>query len=213
MRAPARRATVAGMSRVVEELTGPSRAEAVCIVQADGPCPGPCAGLCTEQGLREAYERHADRLARRARAVLGDREQAEEAVQEAFVRAWRACATYDPAHGPLVSWLLVITRNVAVDMVRARARRPRSAGFAPEPDLLRSSDDAVERLHLRDVLGTALTRISRQHREAIVETVVKDRPYAEVAAELHIPAGTVRSRVHYGMRQLRQLLLEAEALA
>jgi DNA-directed RNA polymerase specialized sigma24 family protein len=55
---------------------------------------------------------------------LCDPDLAEEAVQEAFLRAWQSCATFDPAGGPLLNWLLTITRNVAIDLARARGRRP-----------------------------------------------------------------------------------------
>src|SRR4051794_30577846 len=82
-----------------------------------------CARLCTDDGLRAAYAEHRSRLLRRARGIVVDPHLAEEAVQEAFTRAWRACATFDPTVGPLVNWLLAITANIAVDLVKARRRR------------------------------------------------------------------------------------------
>src|SRR3954452_14887214 len=100
--------------------------------------PDGCAGLCTEAGLRAepgppraaAASRH--RLIARARRVLGDPALAEEAAQEALVRAWRSCATFDPAGAPVRAWLLTIVHHVAVDMARARARRPPVSGASPD---------------------------------------------------------------------------------
>ena len=76
-----------------------------------------CADLCTEQGLAAAHAAYHVRLLARARRIVVDPDLAEDVVQEAFLRAWRACASFDPAGGPLVNWLLVITANTAFDMV------------------------------------------------------------------------------------------------
>src|SRR5690348_9796586 len=83
-----------------------------------------CAGLCTEQGMAAAHAAYHARMLGRARRIVIDPDLAEDVVQEAFLRAWRACASFDPAGGPMVNWLLVITANTAIDMVKARVRRP-----------------------------------------------------------------------------------------
>ncbi|HEX2807075.1 MAG TPA: sigma factor, partial [Kineosporiaceae bacterium] len=75
--------------------------------------PGGCAGLCRQEGLAAADRAFRRRLLGRARLIVVDPDLAEEAVQDAFVRAWRACATFDPSSGPMLHWLLVITRNAA----------------------------------------------------------------------------------------------------
>src|SRR3954462_9080414 len=90
--------------------------------------PDGCAGLCTEEGLRAADAANRRRLIARARRVLGDPALAEEAAQEALVRAWRSCASFDPSGGPVRAWLLTIVHHVAVDLARARARRPPVSG-------------------------------------------------------------------------------------
>lgn len=170
-------------------------------------CPRPCAGLCTEAGFAAAYTEHRSRLLSRARVVLGDHEQAEDAVQEAFLRAWSACGSFDPAGGPpLISWLTTISRNVVIDHARARASRPRSAGSSEtlaEPTERRSPIDTAL---LRGVLVDALAGISDEHRSIVLKTVVHDRTYADVATELGVPVGTVKSRVFYALRGLRGVL-------
>ena len=184
-------------------------------IAANRPCrPGGCVLLCTEQGMIAAYTAYRGRLLARARRVVIDPALAEEAVQEAFVRAWQACASFDPAGGPLVNWLLVITGNVAIDLVKARVRRPRLASVpVEEASAERPDPGGIEQLLQRAHLRHALSRIDDRHRHAVVETLLRDRPYADVAAELGIPTGTLRTRVHYGLRRLREVLDPVEAAA
>jgi RNA polymerase sigma-70 factor (ECF subfamily) len=146
--------------------------------------------------------------------VLGDPESAEDAVQEAFLRAWKACATFDPAAGPtLLAWLTTITRNVVVDVVRARAARPQLPRSEPttvaEPPATTPTDTALQRLVLIDALAT----VSPEHRGVVLRTVLHDRSYRDVAAELELPVGTVRSRAFYALRGLRRSLEQADVAA
>src|SRR3954463_13188579 len=100
-----------------------------------GSCrPGGCAGLCTEAGLRAADTAHRSRMLARARRVLADPELAEEAVQEALLRAWRSCSTFDPAGGPLLPWLLALPRNPAIALAGWRGRRPPVSAQADPTD-------------------------------------------------------------------------------
>src|SRR3974390_327633 len=79
-----------------------------------------CAGLCTERGMAAAHAAYHARMLARARRVVVDPDLAEDVVQEAFLRAWRACASLDPNGGPLVNWLLVLTPNTPAALVKAR---------------------------------------------------------------------------------------------
>jgi len=157
---------------------------------------------------------HAGMLAR-ARRIVVDPNLAEDVVQEAFLRAWRACSTFDPAGGPLANWLLVITANTSVDMVKARVRRPPLASGSADEDASPAGINDIDLLVLRSQLRQALSAIEPHHRDAVVETVLRDRPYADVAAELGVAPGTLRTRVHYGLRRLRCVLqtLETEDTA
>ena len=170
-----------------------------------------CAGLCTEQGMAAAHAAYHARLLARARRVVVDPDLAEDVVQEAFLRAWRACASFDPAGGPLVNWLLVITGNTAIDMVKARVRRPPLASVPADANAPAGGLSDIDRLILRSELRDALGSIGAHHRDAVIETVLRDRPYADVAAELGVAPGTLRTRVHYGLRRLRCALETADA--
>jgi RNA polymerase sigma-70 factor, ECF subfamily len=171
-----------------------------------------CAGLCTDDGLAQAHRDYAARMYSRAVRIVVDPHLAEEAVQEAFVRAWRRCGSFDPALGRTGAWLVAITANVSVDLVRARARRPPVAPVEDSDAAVASAaattDRALEQVLLRDQLSGALKTIGAEQRMAVVETILRDRSYADVAGELGLPAATIRTRVHYGLKRLRTALAE-----
>jgi len=172
-----------------------------------------CAELCTEHGMAAAHAAYHARLLARARRIVVDPDLAEDVVQEAFLRAWRACSSFDPAGGPLVNWLLVITANTAIDMVKARLRRPPLASGPASENAPAAGINDIDLLILRSQLRQALSSIGAHHRDAVVETVLRDRPYADLAAELGVTPGTLRTRVHYGLRRLRCLLETSDAAA
>jgi RNA polymerase sigma-70 factor (ECF subfamily) len=163
----------------------------------------PVGALIREREVREAYSAHAGELYGFAMRSLGDTGAAEEAVQETFVRAWRAGKRFDPEIGSLRTWLFAILRNVVIDIGRARAARPGLADSAAEPSV-----EPIEETLLAWQVEEAMRRIGDQHRQILVETYYRGRPYAEVAAELGIPVGTVKSRVYYALRALRIALEE-----
>lgn len=153
--------------------------------------------------MREAYAAHAPELYGFAVRSLGDSGLAEEAVQETFLRAWRAGERFDPQIGSLRTWLFAILRNVVIDLGRARAARPGLAEKGIEP-AVEPFDEALLSWQIEE----AMRRIGEQHRRVLVETYYRGRPYAEVAEELGVPEGTVKSRVYYGLRALRVVLEE-----
>jgi RNA polymerase sigma-70 factor, ECF subfamily len=163
----------------------------------------PPGALTRERDVREAYAAHAGELYGFARRSLGDAGLAEEAVQETFLRAWRAGERFDPELGSLRTWLFAILRNVVIDLSRARAVRPGVAEGGVEPSV-----EPLEEALLAWQVEEALRRIGEQHRTVLVETYYRGRPYAEVAAELGVPEGTVKSRVYYGLRALKVALEE-----
>jgi RNA polymerase sigma-70 factor, ECF subfamily len=178
------------------------------------PCDRPCAGLCTPDGFAAAHRAHRRWLLVRCRGLLGDPGAAEDAVQETFLRAWAACRSFDPAAGPtLATWLGTIARNVAVDALRARAVRPRLAVEGDDGPEERANSGAVDAALQRMVLLDALSGVSEEHRGVVLLAVVRDRPYADVAAALDIPVGTVKSRVHHALRGMRRALDRTEFAA
>jgi RNA polymerase sigma-70 factor (ECF subfamily) len=160
--------------------------------------------LTRERGVREAYAAHSGELYGFAVRSLNDPGLAEEAVQETFVRAWRAGDRYDPELGSLRTWLFAILRNVVIDLGRARATRPAPSDIEP----VERGHEPFEELLVSWQVEEALRRIGEAHRHALVETYLRGRTYAEVATELGVPEGTIKSRVYYGLRALRNALEE-----
>lgn len=131
------------------------------------------------------------------------------------MRAWRAADRYDPATASLRTWLFSIARNVIVDAARARRARPWWGALADHTTLAQDAPAVVDEwdaLMRRVLVEEALRRIGEDHRRALEETYLADRPYAEVAAELGIPETTLRSRVFYGLKALRVAMEEMEVV-
>ena len=164
--------------------------------------------LTTEESVRASYLAHGAELYRLAWTTLRDAGLAEEAVQETFLRAWRAADRYDSRLASPRTWLFAIARNVLVDLCRARAVRPRLGAEDTEGEPAAFEDEAVDRALVAWQVEEALRRLSPDHRRAILEVYYRQRPQAEIAADLGIPEGTLRSRLYYGLRALRLVLEE-----
>ena len=163
-------------------------------------------GLGDEHAVAAAYNAHGAELYRFVLRGLRDPGTAEDVVQETFLRAWRNADKYDPALASLRVWLFAIARNTMLDHVRAAGVRPWQGALVDDEQVERAAPavpDETDWLLAGWVVQEALQRLSYEHRAVLVETYLKDRPYAEVAAELGLPVGTVRSRVFYGLKALR----------
>ena len=171
---------------------------------------GGATPLTDENGVRAAYAAHGPELFRFALRGVGDVGAAEDVVQETFLRAWRAADRFDAGLASLRVWLFAIARTTMIDHMRASVVRPWNADVqaAPTGTAHEDVEDHADRLVRSWVVQEALQRISDEHRTAIVETHLKERPHAEVAAELGIPVGTLRSRIFYGLRSLRLVMDE-----
>jgi RNA polymerase sigma-70 factor (ECF subfamily) len=167
----------------------------------------PRGGETRERTLRALYDAHAPALLAYAlRLCGGDRDRAEDVVQETLVRAWKHLEELDPEASPVRPWLFTVAHHLAIDAHRARRARPAEvsdAGLAAVPAL----DDlsgALDRIVVTDALGA----LSPEHRAVIVETYYRGRTVSEAAAVLGIPPGTVKSRCYYALRALKLALAE-----
>ncbi len=171
---------------------------------------GDGALLLGEDGVRAAYAAHGAELYRAACRSLRDSHLAEEAVQETFMRAWRAADRFDDRIGSLRTWLFAILRNTIIDLARADAVRPLRAVRGDGASELGQPVDAgeLDRALLAWQVEEALGRLSEDHRRVLVEVHLNGRPLGDVAAELGVPVGTVKSRGYYALRALRVVLEE-----
>jgi RNA polymerase sigma-70 factor (ECF subfamily) len=183
----------------------------------------------SQEALAVLYDRHAAGVFATARRVAGDRQIAEEVVQETFLTLWNRAELYDARMGSLATWLRRIARNRALDRLRAAARRPRllasgaiahvdepvdgalerlatgsagSTGSDPEAD---PGDEAVASW-MRDRIRAALDGMPNDERTVIVLAYDEELSQSEIATRLGWPIGTVKTRTRRALGRLRAIL-------
>ena len=166
-------------------------------------------GSFTDADVHTAYTAHANELFAVAQRSLSDTGLAQEAVQETFVRAWRASSRFDPAIGSLRAWLFSILRTVIIDLARKRSRRFPVANSDEVDQTERfDGDDRFGKVLNQWVMEQALTQLREEHRDVILAVHRDGLSSVEIAAHMAIPEGTGRSRLYYGLRALRLALEE-----
>jgi RNA polymerase sigma-70 factor, ECF subfamily len=140
------------------------------------------------------------------RLTGGDRQHAEDIVQETMVRAWREAGRLDLSGPSLMPWLSAVARRIVIDEHRRKRSRPAESGTDAAPDL--PVDDSAADTVLRVAVADALRQLTSSHRQAISETILRDQTASQAAVTLGIPVGTVKSRVHYALRVLEVVLAE-----
>jgi RNA polymerase sigma-70 factor (ECF subfamily) len=173
-----------------------------------------------QQAVAILYQRYATPAFSLALRVVGDRESAEEIVQEAFLRVWRHAESFDPQRGRFASWLLSIIHNLAVNELRRRRSRPQAAPGADELLVqVHETDPGPEEVAWatvrRSAVRAALTQLPQAQRQALELAFFRGLTQNEIAEVLGDPLGTVKTRIRLGMQKLARLLaaqgLSAEA--
>ncbi len=135
-------------------------------------------------------------------SITRDRGSAEEAAQDAFVKAWRYAASYDPRRGTVAAWLLSIARNAALDQMRARGRRPEQTGL-DAADLLVGThgiDSAYEELA---PFAGAVRSLPDDQRAVLMAAVYHGLTAREISEAWNVPIGTVKTRLRLALDKLR----------
>ncbi len=171
-----------------------------------------------EHAFAVLYDRYIDLVYSASFRVLADAGLAEDAAQDVFVRLWRRPETFISERGRFLSWLMSVTRNRAVDELRARGRRwKREGGPLGEPDEAAQpmfSTDPVDpqfsaELHENQAaVRRALQQLPGEQRMALELAYFGGYTQQEIAAQLHEPLGTVKTRIRLGMQKLRRSLEE-----
>ena len=149
--------------------------------------------------MRMLYDEHAAVLWRYAVRLTGDRARAEDVVQETLLRAWQHPEVVGDSERSARAWLFTVARNMIIDETRsARFRRARATR--------RSSccNAALDRL----LVGDAIAQLSDEHRAVIRRSYYLGWTTSQIAADLEIAEGTVKSRLHYAVRALRLTMQE-----
>jgi RNA polymerase sigma-70 factor (ECF subfamily) len=165
-----------------------------------------------EQALAELYDRFGRVAYGLALRVLRDEALAEDAVQEAFLTAWRRADTFMPERAKASTWLLTLVHRRAVDLVRREERRrAEPIEAAGEPAAEGATDDAVWLRFERERVQAALQKLPDQQREALELAYYGGFTQSELAERLGQPVGTIKSRMFSGLARLRDLLADVDA--
>ena len=170
------------------------------------------------EAFRVLVERYQSRAYGLALRILGDPDRARDALQEAFLKAYSALDRFEGRSG-FYTWLYRLVFNQCIDM----KRRDKSAGHlewddevarevspdaAPGAEGLAAPDRGLARTELREALGAAIESLPTDARRTLVMREIDGLSYAEIAAALEIPKGTVMSRLHYARKRMREALIE-----
>lgn len=163
-----------------------------------------------EQALAALYDRFGGVAYGVAFRILRDASLAQDAVQDAFLAAWRTAAAFDPARGSASTWLLTLVHRRAVDVVRREERRradsledvPVAAGDA--------TDETAELREQRRAVQGALAQLPDDQRQALELAYYGGLSQSELAERLGVPLGTIKSRMFAALGRLRELLGEQQ---
>lgn len=156
-----------------------------------------------EARMRQLYDMHARPVYQFLLGLtFGERQAAEDLLQETLLRAWRKLDGLNTNVATLRPWLFTVARRVAIDASRARQARPAEVG-AVDVAGLATADDDIDRMLAAETIRQAMVTLSPQHRRVIIEVYFRGRSASEVAARLGIPEGTVKSRTYHALRSLR----------
>jgi len=141
--------------------------------------------------------------------ITANRETAEELTLDVFHDVWRRAARYDPADGTVLGWIMNQARSRAIDRIRFDRRKKRLDPAAEDPIAETETPDVCDLVAVKQqsqALRCALSLLTPQEREAIETAFFSELTYAEVAARLNQPLGTIKTRIRSGLQKLRHAL-------
>lgn len=162
-------------------------------------------GAGDSRAFKRLYDMASRRLLARAMAILGNRDTAEDVLQDAFVAIWRKASQFDPARGSGSAWLSRIVRNAAIDRLRQDRLIARYQVSGDElPELPVAPEPAADRLDLQ----RSLARLSPEQSTTIALVVIEGWTHEEVARRDNVPTPTAKARARRGLARLRATLTE-----
>ena len=160
-----------------------------------------------DDAIRALYQAYrVPLLAFALRLTGGDRQHAEDVVQETMIRAWLEVGRLDLSGPSLMPWLAAVARRIVIDDHRRKGARPAETGEGTVADM--PVDDDTAATLLRVAVADAMLKLTSSHRQVLNETILRDQTAHQAAVALGIPVGTVKSRVYYALKALRVVLAE-----
>lgn len=159
-----------------------------------------------EEALIALHSQFANLVFSVAYRVLNDQMAAEEVTQDTFMRLWNKSFHYDPDKGRFTTWLLTITRRLAIDVLRLRQRREPKSGMLfmdEDPTLWENTLSVDGGNDLRRNLKSILDQLPADQSELIELVYFYGMSHNDIAETLDIPLGTVKTRIRLGMQKLR----------
>jgi len=134
---------------------------------------------------------------------------AEDLAQEALLSLWRKAHLFDPAKASAATWLFTIARNLRIDAIRREKRPELEPGdFLPQPEA--AADDGLARTDEENRLRASLKHLPADQSQVVELSFFADKPHSEIARQLGIPLGTVKSRLRLALARLKRALGEDE---
>jgi RNA polymerase sigma factor (sigma-70 family) len=158
--------------------------------------------------FKTLFEHFAPRVKAYAMRLGAPAHQAEDLAQEAMLVMWRKAHLFDPQRAAASTWIFTIARNLRIDLLR-RERLPRVDGGDPSLVAPETEPDAGEGFEARqdeEALRLALRSLPPEQSQIVMLSFFSDKPHSEIAAELNLPLGTVKSRLRLAMVRLRASL-------
>lgn len=160
---------------------------------------------------REAFASLFDILAPRLKSFMirkgASPELAEDLVQETMISVWTKAGLYDPARGSVLTWVFTIARNLRIDRIRKESTMPLSElgdYDAPSDDI--GSDEILVRTQSAALVANALAGIPQEQKQVLILSFANDLSQSQIAKQLNLPLGTVKSRMRLAYNRLRKTL-------
>ena len=166
--------------------------------------------LLDEKALRELYEQTSSKLYGVAVRVVTNREWAEDVLQEAFINIWKIAGDYKATLSPPMAWMALVVRSRGLDFLRRRASERANrmqelddvisdtvAGDSPNPMDVAQASEQAKALH------NCLSQLDNKQREVVSLAYMRDLSHGELAEQLKLPLGTVKTWIRRGLEQLR----------
>ena len=167
-----------------------------------------------QDAINELYERYKRLVFSVAFAIVGDHSVAEEITLDVFVQVWQRAESYRPELAKVSTWMIAITRNHAIDILRWQRSRPEANSVhwedipAQDGPLIHNLEEQIESTLKKETVRKAVAQLPEEQREALALAYFKGYTQSEISEALKQPLGTIKTRIRLGMQKLRKLLEE-----